>query len=202
MVAFWLIVCCGLCIACASSTGPEDPPPDPEPAARADTLWVLDTTISAGDTVGVYIYAVNSEPIGAYTIRLEYDSLVLGVPQGDTAFSPRQLRGSFEYFYAGLSTVGEIQIMAIAGLLHFYCLPIGAGNIVRLSFYVQDDIPAGTTTEISFVDADFDSNAYNWFADSLGITQFRPVRISGTITVGDAQGAARSIFRDSSSTLK
>ena len=178
----WMVACCALCAACTSSTDPGEEP-DPLPPT-ADTLMVRDTTITIGDTVGVSVYAVNSKRLGGYTLRLEYDSLILGVPLGDTAYAPRQLRGAFEQFGSRLDVPGVITLMAIPGFGAYYTLPIGSGNITRFHFYVKNGVNPGVKSTIRFVDAEYDSNAYNWFVDSLATTQYRPTRIPGTITTG------------------
>jgi len=44
-----------------------------------DTLQVVSRTISPGDTTDVFIYLVNSELLGGYTMRMIFDPAILGV---------------------------------------------------------------------------------------------------------------------------
>jgi hypothetical protein len=73
-------------------------------------------------------------------------------------------------------------------------IPVGRGNAIEFHFYVHEGVSSGTTTDIIFEDADFDTNAYNWFAywdaDLVppNSVQYRPVRVTGTITVGGTAG--------------
>jgi len=63
-------------------------------------------------------------------------------------------------------------------------LPAGAGNTVSISFFAKPDVTPGTTTNIYYQDAPYDTNAYNWFATADGLLQYRPIRLAGTITIG------------------
>ncbi len=158
-----------------------------------DTLMVVDTEIPVGDTNAVFIYLVNATPIGGYTLRLEYDHSVIQVvtvsPDNDSTIAPIQLErnageGTFEQFYGGHPEDSIVTIVALPGFAEAYALPAGRGNAVQFEFYAQPDVTAGTTTEIRFVDADFDTNAFNWFVEEDASSQYRPTRVTGTITIG------------------
>lgn len=150
-----------------------------------DTMRIISRDIPAGDTTAVFLYLVNSQSVGGYSVRLEYDSTILGVPDPNEApeYITTQLRGSFEQFYPNVGTPGVVTLIAIPGFGEYYTMPAGRGNTVQYNFFVKEGISPGTTTQITFVDADFDTNMYNWLVPADAGSQIRPKRITGTITV-------------------
>jgi|GEM_PF-1210649 len=166
---------------------------------QTDTLQVVDATIQAGDTGAVFIYLVNSEILGGYSLRIRFDTAVLGVvtvPGDDSTAEATQLRGNFSLFGAGVPEAGVVSLLTAfpedgPGMVKdpetgiVWGLDIGRGNTIQFRFYVHAGIAEGTTTDIVFEDAPFDTNAYNWFAHWQGLFQYRPIRVPGTITVGE-----------------
>jgi hypothetical protein len=150
-----------------------------------DTLKMVSRDIAAGDTAAVYLYMVNSEVLGGYSLRLEYDSLILGIP--DPNFAPAyetvQLRGDRPTFLVNVATPGVVTVVGLSDFLNWTTMPIGSGNTIQFFFFVKPGVANGTTSQISFVDADYDTNAYNWFVNFDASTQYRPKRLTGTITV-------------------
>jgi len=176
-----VIVLCTFLIALSSTAVAQE--------RDTDTLQVVDTEIAAGDTGAVYIYLVNSEGLGGYSLRIRYDPLVLGVvtnPDNDSAVIATQLRSSFETFAAGTDGAGAVRLGAVRWSSPI--LEAGSGNIVQFQFYVHEGVMDGTETDIIFEDAPYDTNAYNWLVPWEGTSQYRPKRVTGTITVGAGTG--------------
>ncbi len=151
-----------------------------------DTLRVVETTIPFNDTNSVFIYMANADTLGGYSLRIRFDPNVIGIvtlPDNDSTVQATQVRGDFATFSAGTPEPGVVQM--IAAFPNTYPgLDVGRGNTIQLQFYAQSSVTTTTQTTIVFEDASTDSNAYNWFAVWDGLSQYRPWRIPGTITIG------------------
>ena len=149
-----------------------------------DTVRVVNTAIAPGDTNDVFIHISNSERLGGYTLRMIYDtSKIEAVTLADnsTLFAT-QWRGNFLIFNFHLKEPGLIQ--GVATFLDFDGLESGSGNTIRLRFYAREYAPNETSTPIDFVDDPSLPDSWNWFAAFDGLSQYQPVKVSGSIYVG------------------
>jgi len=150
-----------------------------------DTMRVMDRAIRPGDTADVFIYLANSETLGGYTLRLVYDTSMLGVvtvSESDSTVEAEQLRGDFMMFAFG--TPEPEVVTGAAAFSQTNGLEAGSGNTVRVRFYAKEYAPANVMTQITFVDDPVYVYSWNWFAASDGLSQYQPVRIPGSIFVG------------------
>ena len=162
----------------------------------SDTLRVVNATIPVGDTADVFIYMRNTDTLGGYSLRLRFDPAVVGVahiPDNDSTVQVFSVRGSWFNFSGGISTNAVTLVAAFpdagpdmvsGGGGAILGLDDGRGNTVRFRFFARQGVTAGTTTQVIFEDAPYDTNAYNWFANWTGLYQYRPKRIAGTLTIG------------------
>jgi|GEM_PF-5410378 len=153
---------------------------------ETDTLRVVNTSIEPGDTGDVFIYIANSEPLGGYTVRIAYDTSFIDIvtrSESDPIVEAVQLRGNLEVF-----SFREHQPGVMAGLAASWSpsswLGTGRGNTIQLRFYAKEYASEGTITQITFAD---DPTTYNWFTGLTGEDQYRPVRVPGFISIGDAE---------------
>ncbi len=150
-------------------------------------MRVVSTSIERGDTGSVFIYIANTEELGGYTIRLEFDTTLINVIRkapNKPVVEAEQLRGNFSTFAFANRSGGVVTGVAIPFSPSESLYP-GHGVTIKLLFEARYDAPVGSVASIAFVNDPDEPNAYNMFSELNGLYSIRPVLVHGTVTLGE-----------------
>jgi hypothetical protein len=154
--------------------------------ADGDTLQVVSTAIEPGDTGSVFIYIANSEDLGGYTIRLEFDptwiSPVRKTP-GNSVIESEQIRGNFSVFTFNERSPGVITGAAVPFSSSESLYP-GRSVAIKLLFEARYDAPIGSVVSLVFASDPEEPDAHNLFSELNGLYVIYPELVSGTVTIG------------------
>lgn len=160
--------------------------------ADGDTLRVVSTSIEPGDTGSVFIYIANSEDLGGYSIRLEFDPTWISPVKktsGNAVIESEQIRGNFSVFTFTERSPGVITGAAVPFSSTESLYP-GRGVTIRLLFEARYDAPIGSVVNMVFAGDPEDPDAHNLFSELNGLYVIYPELVSGTVTVGSTSALA------------
>ncbi|GAB4319037.1 MAG: hypothetical protein Kow0074_08590 [Candidatus Zixiibacteriota bacterium] len=157
-----------------------------------DTLRILDQFAAVGDTFALDLYVVNVDTLGAYSIRLRYDPLVIEpltdtvVDLGDTVYTLEleQLRGTaFEEFDGSVNEPGVLTMLAADfDLDTIEAFAPGAGVSARMMWRVLPLIDTQTVV-VGFEIHPELPQSFNVITDFHGTDLIRPVLTDGRLRV-------------------
>jgi hypothetical protein len=159
--------------------------------SELDTMRIVSTFASVGDTFAVDFYLRNVDTLGVYNFRLRYDPAVMEpltdttIPWDSTVFAEtEQLRGtSFDMYGAGLPAPGILTFLASdADHTANNLFTPGTGVAVRMSWRVLPSASSQVTMLGFESDPEF-PHTFNTLADIRAEIWKRPVLKDGIIFI-------------------
>ncbi len=145
--------------------------------SNADTLKILSSNVSGGDTLTLPIYLANSFAVGAFFLRISFDSAGF-VP---ISASLTERSAQFDLNGSNFSVPGIVRILGSSWDPLNHAIQIGSGPIEIVKFLVSQNIAPGI---YDFRLQDTDSTSYeNSLANSIGDSLVIPILIHGQIQV-------------------
>jgi hypothetical protein len=157
-------------------------------ASDADTLRIEDVSANPGLTFWLPVYLRNLDTLGAYGIRLAYDTTAIEpvtyVQGSQVRIVHEVVRGTAMESHSGaISMPGIMTFAAIEFTFSAPYLTPGGGVAMR-TLWRAKPAAQGQQTQVVVLDhLDF-PYAFNTFADLSGVKLIVPVKANGTVTVG------------------